>query len=42
VLEDLEAIDLEDLPGVRGLKALRVSVNLEAAAAIEGFHQMTG
>jgi hypothetical protein len=42
LLEDLEAIDLEDLPGVRGLKALRVSVNLEAGAAVQGTHQMTG
>lgn len=42
LLEDLEAIDLEDLPGVRGLKALRVSVNLEAAAAARELEQMTG
>jgi hypothetical protein len=42
VLADLETIDLEDLPGVRGLKALRVSVNLEAEAAIQRRHHMTG
>ena len=42
LLQDLETIDLEDLPGVRGLKALRVSVNLEAAAAVQGIRQMTG
>jgi hypothetical protein len=35
LLDDLETIDLEDLPGVRGLKAIRVGVNLEAAAAQE-------
>jgi hypothetical protein len=41
-LKDLESIDLDDLPGVRGLKALRVGVNLEAAAAVEGIRQMAG
>jgi GAF domain len=29
LLNDLELIDLEDLPGVRGLKALRVGINME-------------
>lgn len=29
LLHDLEYLDLEDLPGVGGLKALRVGVNLE-------------
>jgi len=28
-LNDLEFLDLDDLPGVRGLKALRVGINLE-------------
>ncbi len=42
LLGDLETIDLEDLPGVRGLKALRVSVNLEAGAAVRGIEQMAG
>ena len=42
LLKDLETIDLEDLPGVRGLKALRVSVNLEAGAAVMGIGQMVG
>jgi hypothetical protein len=42
LLTDLESIDLDDLPGVRGLKALRVGVNLEAAAAVEGIPQMAG
>jgi hypothetical protein len=42
LLEDLETIDLEDLPGVRGLKALRVGVNLEAAAASQGIRRMAG
>ncbi len=42
LLKDLETIDLEDLPGVRGLKAMRVSVNLEAGAAEQGIEQMAG
>ena len=29
---EIEALDLEDLPGVQGLKALRVRVDTEAAA----------
>ena len=29
-MNDLEFLDLDDLPGVRGLKALRVGLNLEA------------
>ena len=32
LLNDLEFLDLDDLPGVRGLKALRVGVNLETEA----------
>jgi hypothetical protein len=31
LMNEVEQIDLEDLPGVRGLRALRVEVNLEAA-----------
>lgn len=42
LMEDLEAIDLENLPGVRGLKAIRVSVNLEAGAAVQGIRQIAG
>ena len=42
LLEDLEAIDLEDLPGVRGLKAFRVGINLEAAVAADGLRQAAG
>jgi hypothetical protein len=42
LLRDLENLDLEDLPGVRGLKALRISVNLEAGAAAPGIGQMAG
>ncbi|BBO71933.1 hypothetical protein DSCA_58630 [Desulfosarcina alkanivorans] len=42
LLDDMEPIDLEDLPGVRGLKALRVGVNLEAAAAVQGDREMVG
>jgi hypothetical protein len=29
LLNDMELLELEDLPGVRGLKALRVGINLE-------------
>ncbi len=32
LLDDLEAVELEDLPGVQGLRGLRVSVNLGSAA----------
>jgi hypothetical protein len=42
LLEDMEIIDLEDLPGVRGLKALRVSVNLQADAAATEIERMAG
>lgn len=34
LLNDLEFLELDDLPGVRGLKALRVGVNLETEALI--------
>lgn len=42
LLDDLESIDLEDLPGVRGLKALRVGINLEAATAAESLRRIAG
>jgi len=32
--KDIEYLDLEDLPGVRGLKAIRVGINLEAAGQV--------
>lgn len=32
LLNDLEFLELEDLPGVKGLKALRIGANLEAEA----------
>ncbi|MBW1847638.1 MAG: hypothetical protein JRJ27_10940 [Deltaproteobacteria bacterium] len=32
LLNDLEFLDLDDLPGVRGLKALRVGINLKTEA----------
>jgi len=41
LLNDLEVIDLEDLPGVSGLKALRIGVNLEAGVARD-LEQKTG
>ena len=34
LLNDLEFLDLDDLPGVKGLKALRVGINLETEAAL--------
>ena len=40
LLDDLETIDLEDLPGVRGLKALRVGVDLKAEAVPQGVMQI--
>lgn len=41
LLKDTESIDLEDLPGVRGLKALRVGVNL-STDAVHGLGQRAG
>jgi hypothetical protein len=38
LLDDLETLDLQNLPGVRGLKALRVGINLHKAAAASGKH----
>jgi hypothetical protein len=32
VTGDLESLELEDLPGVQGLRALRVGVNLTSEA----------
>ena len=40
LLDDLETIALEDLPGVRGLKALRVGVDLKAESVPQGFMQV--
>lgn len=40
--DDLEMVTLEDLPGVRGLKALRVGVNLQAGSVPESLWQQTG
>ena len=42
LLGDLETIELENLPGVQGLKALRVSVNQEAGAAARRIEQLAG
>lgn len=38
--KEVESVDLEDLPGVRGLKALRLGIHLEAQALEKGFEQM--
>jgi GAF domain len=32
LMPDIESVELEDLPGVRGLKALRIGINLDAQA----------
>lgn len=40
LLQDLETIELADLPGIRGLKALRVGVNLETDAATRELPQV--
>jgi len=42
LVEDLETLDLEDLPGVRGLKALRVGVNLKAETVPAGLAKLAG
>lgn len=42
LLDDLEHLNLDDLPGVRGLRALRVGVNLEAEAAGQLGERMYG
>ncbi len=38
--DDVEELELEDLPGVQGLKALRVSVKLESPAIAERVERM--
>jgi len=40
LLADVEQIELDDLPGVRGLKALRVGVNLQAETVPQGIRQV--
>jgi hypothetical protein len=40
--DDVEWLDLEDLPGVQGLKALRVSVNLASEEVAKRVSRMTG
>lgn len=40
--QDLEKLDLEDLPGVQGLKALRVGINLSSEALRERCLRMAG
>ena len=41
-MNDLEFLNLDDLPGVRGLKALRVGVNLEAEAVAQTVELVAG
>jgi hypothetical protein len=42
LLPGVENIDLEDMPGVRGLKALRVDVNLKGDAALQAPSRKAG
>jgi hypothetical protein len=42
LLDDMERIELEDLPGVRGLRALRVGVDLQSEEVPQGLSEMTG
>jgi hypothetical protein len=37
---ELETLDLEELPGIQGLKSLRVGINLESSAISERLRQM--
>lgn len=39
LLSDAESIELDDLPGVRGLKALRVGVNLKSETVPQGIRR---
>ncbi len=41
LLDETEYLDLDDLPGVKGLKALRVGVNLESSALTERVRRIT-
>ena len=34
LLDDMESLELDDLPSIRGLKALRVGVNLETQVSV--------
>ena len=38
--EEIERLELEDLPGVQGLKALRVGVNVHSAKMLEKIKKM--
>jgi hypothetical protein len=40
--QDLEKLDIEDLPGIRGLKAMRVGIHLEAQAIKQRVKQFAG
>jgi len=40
--EDLESLELEDLPGVQGLRALRVGINLDSPALAMRAERMMG
>ena len=41
-LDDLERLDLEDLPGVQGLRAFRVGVNVAASEEARPAHRAFG
>jgi hypothetical protein len=40
--DELESLDLEDLPDVQGLKSLRVGINLESRAAARKIERLAG
>lgn len=42
LLSDVEQIDLEDLPGVRGLRAIRVGIKLKSTSDHQGIFQAAG
>jgi hypothetical protein len=42
LLGDAEQLDLDDLPGIRGLRAIRVGINLEAATDQEQIFKAVG
>ena len=42
LLNNIEYLELEDLPGVSGLKAIRVGIDLEAQNIVQLNQQMVG
>jgi hypothetical protein len=40
VKDDIESLDVEELPGIHGLRALRASIDLESLVLAEHVNQM--